>query len=60
MIENNLNVMIETDVVNEEILFLLSKETMKKFIQKLVLRMITLKCQGKNRILLPQRQDNML
>lgn len=44
MIENNLNVMIETDVVNEEILFLLSKETMKKFIQKLVLRMITLKC----------------
>ena len=60
MIENNLNVMIETDVVNEEILFLLSKETMKKFIQKLVLRMIMLKCQGKNRILLPQRQDNML
>lgn len=44
MIENNLNVMTETDVVNEEILFLLSKETMKKFIQKLVLRMIMLKC----------------
>ena len=36
--------MTETDVVNEEILFLLSKETIKKFIQKLVLRMITLKC----------------
>ena len=60
MIENNLNVMIETDVVNEEILFLLSKETMKKFIQKLVLRMIMLKCQDKNRILLPQKQDNTL
>ena len=32
------NVMIETDVVNEEILLFLSKEKLKKLIQKLILK----------------------
>ena len=39
--------MIETDVVNEEVLLLLSEKTMKKA-DTLILRMIQLKCWDKN------------